>query len=188
MVSGFPNMRLNCSTRFFGERGSGSWRFRRPANGSRNVNIASHGHCPVPARLRSDNGWRTKKLCGGPSPAVRGRRMHLMFRRMTLAKQKRARTCRSLSLLLAHLESIGPFSAAAAFALAQARPLSDRNLKACSWLIVHPEVLDVRLVFAHRAFCASEIFLRAAAERVRFGLFGFACIPVRRRPTKLPIT
>lgn len=56
------------------------------------------------------------------------------------------------------------------------------------WLIVPPDVYDVRLVFAHRAFCASEIFLRAAAERVRFVLFGFACIPVRRRPTKLPIT
>jgi hypothetical protein len=30
MVSGFPNMRLKCSARFFGERGSGSRRFRRP--------------------------------------------------------------------------------------------------------------------------------------------------------------
>lgn len=135
MVSGFPNMRLNCSTHSFGERGSGSWRFRRPANGSRNVNIARHGHCPVPARLRSDNGWRTKKLCGGPSPAVRGRRMHLMFRRMTLAKQKRARTCRSLSLLLAHLESIGPFSAAAASLLLRRGRCPTETLKHAAGLL-----------------------------------------------------
>jgi hypothetical protein len=56
------------------------------------------------------------------------------------------------------------------------------------WLIVAQTFYDVRLVFAHRAFCASEIFLRAAAERVRFSFFGFVCKLVRRRPTKPPMT
>jgi hypothetical protein len=45
----------------------------------------------------------------------------------------------------------------------------------------------VRLVFAHRAFCASEIFRRAVADSVRFVPFGFVRIPVPFRPTKLPI-
>jgi hypothetical protein len=43
-----------------------------------------------------------------------------------------------------------------------------------------------RLVFAHRAFWASEIFLRAAADSVRFGLRVLRPVPFR--PTKLPIT
>ena len=45
-----------------------------------------------------------------------------------------------------------------------------------------------RLVFAHRAFCASEIFRCAAAESVRFGLFGFIRIAVRFRPANVPMT
>jgi hypothetical protein len=56
------------------------------------------------------------------------------------------------------------------------------------WLIVRRDVYDVRLVFAHRAFCATEILLRAAAERVRLSFFGFVRKLVRWRPTKLPMT
>jgi hypothetical protein len=108
----------------------------------------------------------------GSSP--RARSMHLTYRRLTRLGKRKERQTAALFALLAQL---------------QERQLSDRSLVACSsglWFV--PDVYDVRLVFAHRAFCASEIFLRAAAERVRFGLFGLACVPVRRRPTKLPIT
>jgi hypothetical protein len=55
-------------------------------------------------------------------------------------------------------------------------------------LIVRTGASTDRLVFAHRAFCASEIFWRADAESVRFALFSFVRIPERFRPTKLPIT
>jgi hypothetical protein len=55
-------------------------------------------------------------------------------------------------------------------------------------LIVRTGASTDRFVFAHRAFWASEIFLRAAADNVRFDLFGFIRIPVRFRPTKFPST
>jgi hypothetical protein len=74
-----------------------------------------------------------------------------MFRRMTSWQNARERETAALLLP-------SPYSCSGEAAVRQKS------------YIVRPDVNDVRLVFAHRAFCAS--FLRSAAEIVRFGLFG----------------
>jgi hypothetical protein len=85
-----------------------------------------------------------------------------------------------------------PFPCAAFFwcalVLAQRARCAAAILLRAAWLIVRMGVDSARLVFAHRAFCSSEIVRRADAESLRFGLFSFVWTPVRFLPIKLPIT
>jgi hypothetical protein len=107
--------------------------FVAPANECRNENIASHEHCPVPARLGSDTGWRTKNLCGRALSPVRDRRMHLMFRRMTRPAKQRERETAALFHFARTFRVHWAIFCCRSLTFASARQLFDRNLIACSF-------------------------------------------------------